>query len=369
VATPRAGIRRGGGRPPKRRLDVLFLGAGASKAARLPLTEELLERVWPRSGAPQWCRIHSAGEWDALLSAAVKTLYPQGGDHGFRPQVADFFTVLEVVAQVHEGRERLPIRAASLLADLRREIALGLDADVKALRDPHAPPDSPWPHREWTNQLQGIDVVITSNWDTLTEVAAYLQKREVRLLWPKDKKDRRINRLRSEAIVVLKLHGSTDWGLRESAIRRATPFSYSHLRTPVGNQERRRRGRWPNNEVLRLRSPVERPRALTGLGGFQNPLMATMSIGKANAIQALDDVWSDAYWCLSRAKSLQVIGYSFPTDDLEIRTLLRASTRHAGKSSLDTGLSLTVSNPSPEAHDRARSFLGQGLQSDYFGAS
>jgi hypothetical protein len=103
--------------------------------------------------------------------------------------------------------------------------------------------------------------------------------------------------------------------------------------------------------------------------GFDSPLMATMAVGKASAIEALETVWADAYWSLSRAKALDVIGYSFPADDLEIRTLLRASTRRAGDSALDPGLRLTVRNPAPEAHDRARSFLGDGLHSDYFGAN
>jgi len=310
--------------------------------------------------------VHSQGEWASRLSEAVQVLYPQGGDRGFRPQVADFFTVLEVFAQVHEGRERLPVRASTLLRDLRKEIATGLEEEVSEIRDP-TKPIRPWPHRRWTSQVGGAHVIITSNWDTLVEAAAFLQKRRLYMAWPRDRNRRRMTSLGAEAVVVLKLHGSTDWGLRNEAVRRATPQNYSHLNTRIGVQEDRQRGRWPNRSVLRFRS-LDVPR-LSHEIGFGNPLMATMALGKTNAIEVLESVWADAYWCLSRAVDLNIIGYSFPSDDLEIRTLLRASTRRAGSSALDSGVNITISNPSPEAHDRARSFLGEGLVSDYFGAN
>jgi hypothetical protein len=83
------------GRPPRRRLGIVFVGAGASKSAGLPLTEELLERIWPRpGGSAEWHRQRTPRRWDAELERAVRVLYPQGAAKGFRPSVADFFTVL-----------------------------------------------------------------------------------------------------------------------------------------------------------------------------------------------------------------------------------------------------------------------------------
>lgn len=359
--------RSGGGRPPSRRLRVQFLGAGASKAAGLPLTEELLEHIWPRESTGAWHQVHSETRWSHLLSDATRTLYPQGGSPGFRPQVADFFTVLEVVAQVHEGRERLPLHAADLLRDLRTEVALGLAQSVRGLvvRDRASSHPSSWPHRSWMGSMEPVDVVITSNWDTAAESAGVLERRSVRFAWPRDTNSNRVSKLHRGGVVVLKLHGSTDWGLRRLARWRLTPYVYSSLEGQIGVREPRRRGRRANNEVLRYRSiENEWDEEL----GFEAPLMATMAVGKTSAIEALDGVWADAYWCLSRASQLDIIGYSFPADDLEIRTLLRAGTRKAGDSGLDPGMNLTVQNPSPEAHDRARGFLGDGLISDYFGA-
>jgi hypothetical protein len=106
------------------------------------------------------------------------------------------------------------------------------------------------------------------------------------------------------------------------------------------------------------------------VAGFAEPLMATMAAGKNDFItQEIASIWDDAYWTLSRARSLDIVGYSFPDDDLELRTLMRLTTRKAGgDSALDGDLALAVCNPSPDTHDRARSLLGAGLTSSYLGA-
>src|SRR5436309_2419768 len=94
----RTGTRSGAGRPPNRRLRVMFLGAGASKAATLPLTEELLERIYPATGRAAWHSVRSEAAWRDELRSAIRVLYPDGDAPGYRPSVADFFTVLEVTA-------------------------------------------------------------------------------------------------------------------------------------------------------------------------------------------------------------------------------------------------------------------------------
>jgi hypothetical protein len=85
----RLGVHRSG-RTPGRHSYTVVLGA-----AGLPLTEELLERIWPRpGGSAEWHRQRTPRRWDAELERAVRVLYPQGAAKGFRPSVADFFIVL-----------------------------------------------------------------------------------------------------------------------------------------------------------------------------------------------------------------------------------------------------------------------------------
>jgi hypothetical protein len=342
----------------------MFLGAGASKAAGLPLTEELLEHIYPRRPPAVWHSVHSGTAWARLLSTALKVLYPAGDANGFRPSVADFFTVLEVVATVHANRERLPLDALTLVGDLRTEIARGLHDQLDDLAIDTSP------HYAWFTSDQYPQVVVTSNWDTMAERAALLAGRTVRLLWPRDTRDRRITALRRGEVVILKLHGSIDWGTYATRSVLKTPLAefYSALETAVRKRTAFERATKPADLPLRFRSLEDKRDGQGKRVGFAPPLMATMAVGKQAQIDLLGTVWDDAYWCLSRAATLGVVGYSFPPDDLELRTLLRMTTRRAGQATLDSTLALTMCNPSPESHDRGRHFLGDPITSDYRGA-
>jgi hypothetical protein len=63
---------------------------------------------------------------------------------------------------------------------------------------------------------------------------------------------------------------------------------------------------------------------------------------------------------LSRAKQLEIVGYSMPDDDVEIRTLLRAAVRRGGGPE-----AILVRNPSPDVHVRVRRFLQRNIESNY----
>ncbi len=278
----------------------------------------------------------------------------------------DFFTLLEVMATVHAGRQRIPLDAPTLLGSLREEIAAGLQREVERLGVGETP------HLKWADSANRPDVVVTSNWDTLSERAADEAGLEVRFRWPRKRTDElaRRDELRQNEIVILKLHGSADWGQYADRQVTDTPLSdyYSDLSTPLWGTSAFGRARKPSNLVLRFGS-IEGARAAgAGTVGFAPPLMATMAVGKQAQIDALDEIWDDAYWCISRANVLDLVGYSFPSDDLELRTLFRTGTRRAGRADLDEGVVATVVNPAPEAHERARLFFGAGVRSDYKGA-
>lgn len=363
--------RRGaGGRPPDRRLSVMFLGAGASKAAGLPLTEELLRHIWPRdyeSGEAPWVNMKTARQWRTDLEGAVKVLYPDGGSEGFRPLVSEFFTLLEVMDRVHAGRERLPLDAGDLLRSLRAEIALGLTGSVSAQRRRA----TTLPHYRWFTSVQGRpSVIVTSNWDTLAEQTALRAGLNVLLSWPRNRNGERRSELPSKTVVILKLHGSIDWGRSDDRCveeaKRA--WEYDRLDVVINGSTLRKHSRKGDERVIRFKTydhPVASERVRRG---FDEPLMATMAAGKDTYIADLTDIWDDAYWVLSRAHRLDIVGYSFPHDDLELRTLLRVTTRQPGQAGLADGVELSVCNPSPDTHDRARSFLGMDLTSSFEGA-
>jgi hypothetical protein len=358
-----------GGAPPKRKLRMMFLGAGASKAAGLPLTEELLQHIWPREheSVEAWESRRTRRDWKRDLQKAVTVLYPDGGADGYRPPVSEFFTLLEVIDRVHSGRERVPLSTEDLLRDLRGEIAAGLSAQcAEAGRHIAASP-----HYSWFKKPGRPNVVVTSNWDTLVEQAAIKAGLTVLLGWPRNRRDQR-RELDSNELVLLKLHGSTDWGPADDDRVLACAQSWKYERLDAGvtpAPHTRKSARVGGEEILRYRA-VDAPIAVDRkIVGFSRPLMATMAAGKDLFIQGpIASIWDDAYWSLSRAKSLDVIGYSFPDDDLELRTLLRLTTRKAGNSALAADLDLAICNPSPDTHDRGRALLGSDLTSSYVGA-
>ena len=49
-----------------------------------------------------------------------------------------------------------------------------------------------------------------------------------------------------------------------------------------------------------------------------------MARGKSGDLGPLTGIWKNAYSALSRARTLEIVGYSMPPDDIVIRTLLRA---------------------------------------------
>lgn len=365
-----ATTRGSGGAPPKRKLRVMFLGAGASKAAGLPLTE-VLQRIWPRDHevVSPWEARRRKPTWKRDLQRAVTVLYPDGGADGFRPPVSEFFTLLEVIDRVHSGRERMPLSTEDLLRDLRGEISTGLARACAELVRRMAQT----PHYAWFRSSARPHVVITSNWDTLAEQAAMKAGLTVHLGWPtKGNGERKAGPLTSGEVVVLKLHGSTDWGLAtdEVCVANTPPWKYDRLDAPISpGRHSRTTSISGGEELVRYRAidaPVTTDRVAEG---FKEPLMATMAAGKDYFIRgAIATIWDDAYWTLSRARTLDIVGYSFPDDDLELRTLLRLTTRKPGDSALADGLELSICNPSPDTHDRARARLGAGLTSSYLGA-
>jgi hypothetical protein len=90
--------------------------------------------------------------------------------------------------------------------------------------------------------------------------------------------------------------------------------------------------------------------------------MVTMARGKSGDLGPLQEVWRDAYGALSRASRLEIVGYSLPDDDIEIRTLLRASILRG-----DGPSRLVTRNPATDVHERVWRFLSRQARPDYQG--
>ncbi len=192
---------------PQRNKRVIFVGAGVGAAFGLPATHELLDAV-----------AHEGPGASAIaeeLDEAYRYFYPveSSGAPGFRPNVVDFFSLLQAhidLVYSEGGRLRagseLPARALGLR--LRRAIAnvLGSRIGWKKLKNRLA---------ERSEDLDEIlkpgNIVIMTNWDVLLELYASIHGIRMRFQLPAASTD---------DVTLLKLHGGIDWGFRKD-VRRA----------------------------------------------------------------------------------------------------------------------------------------------------
>ena len=334
---------------PPRDKRVIMLGAGASSAFRLPNTPSLLNEVLRFSRTP-------AGQWLAderledRLSNAFRFFYPDAGVPGFQPDVVDFFSALRTFMDIGSGlagtgfddaRElfRLLKRAiAHVLINAARQLDADRFRDSEFLRD----------------VVQPGNIIVTSYWDTLIERFAAVHDIPLRLT-------SRNRHFTDTEVTLLKLHGSLDWCQVQARVSGYHDSQYANLSELDHPTNRSYTMRLPNESdaLVRVRWDLgdtwQRVKARS-----REPWMVTMVTGKQDDLGPLQDIWRDAYRALSRARDLEIVGYSMPADDVEIRTILRAGVQRGNQTPR-----ITVRNPAPDVHHRVRNFLERSADSDY----
>lgn len=325
-----------------------MIGAGLSCALGLPNTAALVATVMDAyAKGPGW---RHSGPLKSMPEA-FKFFYPDGGTKDFRPDAVDFFATLKSYIETAEGLPGGLKDAPELYRALKFAVARILverlrQCDQRLALGTH----------EYMNEVvKPGNIVVTSNWDVAVE--RYAWHRGIPVRWTGYDPDE---------LVVLKLHGSVDWTLGRSGLlkddadyallgERMNPGRTYKVALPPAGAER-------ENTVFRMRALGDNwTRAWSFLSSrTSEPHMVTMARGKAGDLGPLETVWRDAYAAISRAKTLEIVGYSMPDDDIEIRTLLRAAVRRGGKSP-----AILVRNPAPDVHDRVRKFLDHKVNSDY----
>lgn len=298
-----------------------------------------------------------SGRWKRLglranLERAFEFFYPEAVHEGYMPDVVDFFSSLRTYLDVGSGLPGGFADAPALYRSLRLAIAQVLIERIREARDTISAG-----HDALDEIVQPGNVVITSNWDLLIE--RYAEAHDVPL--------RLCGKGGDEELLLLKLHGSIDWLLGEDMTRNSSQTRYATLNERLF-AERPYQPSLPT-KAERARVAV-RCRALEHWSGAwrmisssaTEPYMVTMARGKTGDLGPLRGIWRDAYGALSRAQRLEIVGYSMPSDDIEIRTLLRAGVQRGAD--LDE---VVVCNPAPEVHVRVRQYLDRSVKSDYRG--
>lgn len=331
---------------PARVADVYFVGAGLSSAFGIPNTQQLLNAVHDLAS--------TNGTWAASkglnhsLADAYKFFFPiEGGGAHYRPNVVDFFSVLKTYSQVSAGMPgRLP-GVEELQVDLKRALVNVL---IDALRRCDALLAKNQP--ELDAMLQPGNYIITSNWDLLIE----------RYCWIHSIPLRHTASGSGSEVTLLKLHGSIDWCRADTAKKSVDRVDYRSLRERVVGSSYSVDP--ADDGVLRITGLEQWSRSWQQIKSrAEEPLMITMALGKGDDLQPLSEMWRTAYGAISRAKRLELIGYSVPTDDIEIRTLLVAGIER-GRPRFK-GPKLIVRNPSPEVHNRFRSTVSTQFEQDF----
>jgi hypothetical protein len=325
-----------------------MVGAGLSCALGLPNTASLVSAVmdaFKREGP--WR--HSAPL--VGLPAAFKFFYPDGGSSDFRPDAVDFFATLKSYIDTAEGQPGGLKDAPELYRALKFAIARILVERLRTCEAKLGLVD----HDYLNEVVRPGNIIVTSNWDVALERYAWHKKVPVR--WSGHGADE---------LVILKLHGSVDWTLGGTGLLKGDD-DYAMLREALRPDGR--------TYTVGLPPPAARKDVafrMRALGPKWNeswrflasrtnePHIVTMARGKTGDLGPLDGVWRDAYTALSRAKTLEIVGYSMPDDDIEIRTLLRAGVRRGSARP-----KIVVRNPAPDVHDRVRRFLDHHVGSDY----
>lgn len=329
-------------RPPNRNLRVFFVGAGFSKALGLPNTAELLSAVHNLSNENSHWGVSQ--DIPRRLNEAYQYFYPAKGKN-FQPPVADFFMVLSTYEAISARGLPEGFSDHELLRDLRFAIANILSSRTKSI-DQYLADSNPF----LDEAIQPGNVIITTNWDFVLERAALNRGIPFRLRWYDE----------NSSVTILKLHGSIDWTSQEHKKKPWSTDNYLRLENMV-TPDGARRDALAGHKIARCQAIEKCSRSYQTIkGSTHHPYMLTMSRGKSDEIDPLTSLWADAYRVLSRARLLNIVGYSMPDDDTEIRTLLRAGIQRG-----DRRLSVYVKNPSPDVHVRVRQQVFDEIDSDY----
>jgi hypothetical protein len=290
----------------------------------------------------------------AKMNKAFAFFYPDADNRGFTPDVVDFFSALRTYLDVGTGLVGTGFKdAPDLYRLLRRGIAHLLIERVRALDE-----EKVRSHPFLNEMVQPGHIIITSNWDMLIEHFAALKGFPLRLA-------SRSRHFEPTEVYLIKLHGSVDWTqVREAQRHHYSVENFATLKE-LQFAPNVRRFAIPSrvreaDEIIRVRAhPIgsawQRVRSRT-----KEPHMVTMATGKSDDLGPLREVWRDAYRALSRARTLDMVGYSMPADDVEIRTMLRTGIQRGPHSPV-----LTVVNPAPDVHHRVRNLLDREARSDY----
>lgn len=297
---------------------IFVLGSGFSASMGLPTLADLFPAVMAEPGR--------TGEQDHdHIRNALRSLYPHldpdAPSIGL-PPFEEFLSLLH-------ASDGLPMFPQGYWAEkLRASLRLLTDALARRAKEAEGSAIL----QSFVEQLRDGDVVITFNWDNLVERGLLALRRRVNLL----ERD-------SDAVAVLKLHGSLNWVKIPATAALQHPESVATVADNVV--------RTHDFSYYDVWDVLDSP-----------PLICPPIAGK----RPLDDdffgpIWHEAFNSLVDGESVSFIGYSIPRDDHQARALLSVSWQTRKRRRRHDGLELDrykLLDPSPEVCGRYAAVIG-----------
>jgi len=303
---------------------LLFLGAGFSRPAGLPLGRELFQAV---RGS-----IMSENGRDNHVERDLARYVRYVNDCKGSEQTAETVDYEQFLAFL-DVEHYLGLKGKDTWSDEGNESQLMVRWGIANVLLERTPKEPPALYRQFARRLNPSDIILTFNYDTLLENAFEAEQIPYRLFpdrvseigWASNTGD-----TSKEEVVLLKLHGSIDWFdravyERHVADAQQCPMPY-RVKHPVFADDRIVSPTPLTDDPRSERDPLAKLYRVRDIGpllarGFWEccPLILAPSQTKLFYAQPLREFW----WGLQRAGglnlSLAVVGYSLPPHDVYAR--------------------------------------------------
>lgn len=288
---------------------VFLLGAGASKAFGLPLTNELLQTVLPALKTKSLRK---------RTTDFVKYLYPYFHSSWRNyPNLEELLSLMDVYVEfsskVKSSHKFEPDEVEELKKDLLTATTVTLSEKSESIKIRNTQ------FFHLAKLLKPGDAVVTFNWDLLVEKALT----ELGLDWNYE--------LKNGKVALLKPHGSIDWFDGDTSnIKRSLT---SPVIDDVGELRVFRKFRMP-----RVGSPI-------------TPIIVPPLVKRKWKHVEFDRIWRSTWRALRTADDIHIIGFSLPPEDLHVRFVIRSAIR-INEQTRSAPLKVTLVNPDKTAYLR-----------------
>lgn len=311
---------------------VFVLGAGASKEAGAPVMSEFLDKANSLDLSE-----NEKGDINNVFTAIHKLKVAYYNSYVDLNNIETVFGLIEMGTLIGRLADASPDEIGALKKSIQRLIIQTLDLSIKMEIEPgNTLRKLPEPcYHKFARTIKDKNIqnfsVITFNYDMVIDYAFYYSGIPIDYCLGAVQNN-------NNALKLLKLHGSLNWGKCECGTTYVLPwnkFRYTSAYLTIG-------------ATLLNQAHCENKRI--------EPILVPPTWNKGSYHSELRNVWQQAAKELSEAENIFIIGYSLPESDIFFKYLFALGT--VGKAILKK---IWVYNPDPLAEEKFRALIGSGI--------